>query len=332
MPFRFPCAYDTYVKTSAHATLKSFPRHLPLPSSASWLHVATFPGSWQVHPATEKIPSRKFQQSQSTVAGRRVGWGGSNVEPSCRLNLLGDRLHHKLRIQKLPNTWASWKRRSRTISSNPSSLKNLWGKLTSLYMRALCVEGRVERHADSNFNSFSSCKVRLYTSQVFRYLLYAVFISLALASCWFWRRATPGNMGMLFEPPKNLLGVPFSANQSSKVNKCWTIACNDEEDLNYVWRFRCIDCWEGLNWSFMRLMHRCICKNWSDLFHIPWSRDLQICACKNLPSCQGRLLSSPPIRGTFAGKWEIVSARVGRRPVKTGNWPIQSFLLLAAAS
>ena len=29
----------------------------------------------------------------------------------------------------------------------------------------------------------------------------------------------------------SLLSQPI---QSSKVNKCWTIACNDEEDLNYL--------------------------------------------------------------------------------------------------
>ena len=116
----------------------------------------------------------------------------------------------------------------------------------------------------------------------------------------------------------SLLSQPI---QSSKVNKCWTIACNDEEDLNYVWRFRCIDCWEALNWSFMRLIHRCICKNWLDLFHIPWSCDLQICACKNLPSCQGRLLSSPPIRGTFAGKWKSFLQELEEDLLKLGTDP-----------
>ena len=160
---------------------------------------------------------------------------------------------------------------------------------------------------------------------------YAVFISLELTSCWFFTRAAPGNTGAIGAPAVRLSLLSQQIESSTKVNKCWTIACNDEEDLNS-------DCWEGLKW---RLRETSIFKEscFVDTFAATnrnFFRYHGVMTCKSVDAKACLLakvdLCLHHLKGKFAGKWEIVSVRVARRPVKTGNWPIQSFLLLAAAS
>ncbi len=135
----------------------------------------------------------------------------------------------------------------------------------------------------------------------------------------------------LLEPPKNLLGFPFSANRSNRARK-WISVGPSLAMMKKTWILIAGKVWSG---DFMRLPSS---RNHVLSIHLPqllgtfsdtmesWLVHAKACLLAKVDLCLHHL------QGKFAGKWEIVSARVGRRPVKTGNSPIQSFLLLAAAS